>query len=299
MRRTNTKLFFPAVDRLDARRLMATGLKATLANGVLTVKGTAAADVISVQDQGGVVAVAGVAAHFKATRIRRIDILGGKGDDTIVVQVPSARVRVDGGAGANTVNGVPDRPRAVTTPTPTPPQILPVPAAATVNLAPATVSSPAAPVSSPTATVNLPAATASTPAASVSNPATVATIVELTNAQRVQAGLAPLTVSSSLMRAATIQADNMARLDVMSHTLPGTDAPTLGDRAAAVGYQFTTLGENIAFNYADAEAVVAGWLGSPGHRANILNPSVTQTGVAVAINAQGEPYYAQEFGNPA
>ena len=37
----------------------------------------------------------------------------------------------------------------------------------------------------------------------------------------------------------------------------------------------------------------------PEHRANILDPNYTQIGVGIAYDSQGEPYYTQEFGQPA
>ena len=129
--------------------------------------------------------------------------------------------------------------------------------------------------------------------------ASVQRIIDLTNAQRTQAGLAPLAVNGALTQAAGVQSGNMARLGIMSHSLPGTNAPNLTDRAALVGYQYSSLGENIAYNFADADAVVAGWMASPGHRANILNAGYTQIGVAIAYDSAGEPYYTQEFGSPA
>ncbi len=270
--------FRPAFDPLDARRLLAAHLTATLSHGVLTVKGTPAADVIDVQAQQGIVAVSGVHKTFQASRIKQIVILGGKGDDTIVVQAQTIPVRIVGGAGNDIINGVPDIP--------------PVSVTQAVPSSPLPASTATQPISSPVPSTPAPAS----PAPSIS--ASVQRVIDLTNAQRVQAGLAPLAISVPLTEAADIQSGNMARLGIMSHTLPGTDQPNLMDRAAAVGYDYSTLGENIAFNYPDADSVVAGWMASPGHRANILNASFTETGVSIAYDAQGEPYYTQEFGKP-
>jgi uncharacterized protein YkwD len=256
------RAFRPAVDNLDARRLMAAHVTANLAHGVLTVNGTPAADIIAVNLQGGTISVEGIHKAFRAAQVKRIDVFGGKGDDTISVQVagrPSIEVRINGGAGNDTINGVPES------------------AAAPVSIAP--------PVAV-TSTTNPPVSSA------------VQRIIDLTNAQRINAGLAPLAANGQLMQAAAIQSGNMARLGIMDHFLPGTAQPNLTDRAAAVGYQYSTLGENIAFNFADADAVVAGWMGSPGHRANILNANFTQIGVSIALDAKGEPYYTQVFGRP-
>ena len=73
----------------------------------------------------------------------------------------------------------------------------------------------------------------------------------------------------------------------------------LTDRAQYVGYNYSYLGENIAFNYPDDNSVMIAWMNSPGHRANILNPNFTQMGVGITYDSGGEPYYTQEFGSPA
>jgi uncharacterized protein YkwD len=65
-----------------------------------------------------------------------------------------------------------------------------------------------------------------------------------------------------------------------------------------VGYTgWSALGENIAGGYPTADAVVAGWMASPGHRANILSPRFTEMGVG-RVTAAGTygTYWAQEFG---
>ena len=123
-------------------------------------------------------------------------------------------------------------------------------------------------------------------------------IVDLTNQERQSAGLPPLAVNAQLVLAAQIHADNMARLDQLSHELPSTSLPTPEDRLSFVGYSYSSWGENIAYNYPDAAAVVAGWMASPGHRANILSPNYTEIGVGVALNSRGEPYYCLVFGRP-
>jgi hypothetical protein len=85
----------------------------------------------------------------------------------------------------------------------------------------------------------------------------------------------------------------------MSHTLNGVAQPTMASRLNTVGYDYMTAGENIAYGYADANAVFQAWVNSPGHRANLLNPSFTQLGVSLAYTPDGVPYYAQEFGVPS
>lgn len=124
-------------------------------------------------------------------------------------------------------------------------------------------------------------------------------IVDLTNAARQQAGLAPLTVSPMLVRAAQIESGLMAQSNTMSHEWPGTALATDPQRVASVGYRYYLLGENLGFNYPTADMAVAGWLASPPHRANIMTPGFTQIGVSIAYSATGNPYYTVEFGLPS
>ena len=95
---------------------------------------------------------------------------------------------------------------------------------------------------------------------------------------------------------AKIQAENMARFQKMAHTIPGAQLPTLGDRARYVGYPYGRLAENVALGYPNAETVVEGWMNSTGHRRNILDGSVVETGIAVARSSTGGLYYCQVFG---
>jgi uncharacterized protein YkwD len=115
------------------------------------------------------------------------------------------------------------------------------------------------------------------------------------NAERQKAGLPALQSNGSLATAAFAHAGNMARQNVLNHTLDGKGP---ADRISAAGYSYSAWAENIAHNYANAQATVAGWMNSPGHRANILNPNFTEFGAGVAYNAQGQPYDCMVFGRP-
>jgi uncharacterized protein YkwD len=72
----------------------------------------------------------------------------------------------------------------------------------------------------------------------------------------------------------------MVARDFFSHTNPDGDSPW--DRLSAAGISFSRAAENIAWGYTSAEAVLSGWLGSPGHRANIENCALTHHGVGLA-----------------
>lgn len=126
--------------------------------------------------------------------------------------------------------------------------------------------------------------------------ATETRIYRLVNAERKRQGLAPLAYSSRLDRMARIQSQNMAHFHKMAHTLPGASLPTLGSRATYVGYPFGRLTENVAEMYPSPESVVQAWMNSSGHRHNILDADVVETGIAISRSDAGGTYYCQVFG---
>jgi len=105
----------------------------------------------------------------------------------------------------------------------------------------------------------------------------------------------PLVASAALQAAASAHAEDMARRGVMDHA--GGDGSTPAERATRAGYDWRTVGENVATGQSTPEQVVAGWLDSPRHCANIMSADFTEMGVAVASNAGGV-YWAQVFGAP-
>lgn len=126
--------------------------------------------------------------------------------------------------------------------------------------------------------------------------ATETRIYRLINAERQRQGLPPLFYNSRLDQMAKIQAQNMAHFQKLAHTLPGAQLPTLGTRASYAGYLFGRLTENAAEGYPNAETVVQGWMNSSGHRHNILDADVVETGIAIAKSDNGGLYYCQVFG---
>jgi len=105
----------------------------------------------------------------------------------------------------------------------------------------------------------------------------------------------PLVASAALQAAASAHAEDMARRGVMDHA--GGDGSTPAERATRAGYDWRTVGENVATGQSTPEQVVAGWLDSPRHCANIMSADFTEMGVAVASNAGGV-YWTQVFGAP-
>ena len=148
----------------------------------------------------------------------------------------------------------------------------------------------------PMQTTAVSAAPTASPAETGRYAASVSRIFELINAERQRQGLRPLLFNAQLDRMARIQAANMAHFQKMAHTIPESQLPTLTDRARYVGYPYREVAENIALGYPTPEAVVRGWMNSSGHRHNILNSGVLETGIAIARSSGGGLYYAQVFG---
>ncbi|HEX6762518.1 MAG TPA: CAP domain-containing protein [Gaiellaceae bacterium] len=124
-------------------------------------------------------------------------------------------------------------------------------------------------------------------------------VVKLVNAHRASLGLHPLAVSPALSRSAVWKARHMATYRYMAHEDPAPPvARSPGQRLAACGYS-SSWGENIAEGFPTASSVVAAWLGSPGHRANIENPSYRVTGSGAAVANGGIVFWAQDFGTTA
>ncbi|MEX2154569.1 MAG: CAP domain-containing protein [Gemmatimonadaceae bacterium] len=119
-----------------------------------------------------------------------------------------------------------------------------------------------------------------------------------TNIARTQNGRSPLATSSRLMEAARLHAEQMATYQRLDHTIPGARYPTMQSRLQAVGYEYANAAENVAWNQSNAQSAVTTWMNSSGHRANILDPNLTEMGAAMARSSRGEPYWIQVFGRP-
>lgn len=128
---------------------------------------------------------------------------------------------------------------------------------------------------------------ASTPAQAATGDA--ATVFAQTNAQRVKAGVKPLVSDPVLDRAAQAWANHLARSCTFAHSTSSWRA----DKVAKAGWSAT--GENIAAGYATADVVPA-WMGSSGHKANILNSNYTGLGVGFAKGSCYSTYWVQIFG---
>ncbi|MFJ7071945.1 CAP domain-containing protein [Streptomyces sp. NPDC098781] len=123
---------------------------------------------------------------------------------------------------------------------------------------------------------------------------TATEVVDLTNRERVRAGLRPLAVDTALGTAAQAYSADMASRAFYSHTSPEGTQPW--DRAAAAGSRMRTIGENIACGQRSPAEVMEGWMNSPGHRANILKRDFTHIGIGFAGGGPAGTYWTQLFG---
>lgn len=96
-------------------------------------------------------------------------------------------------------------------------------------------------------------------------------VVALVNRERSLAGVAPLVDDPRLAAAAAAWAARMAEAGGLTHG-------SVGARITAAGFRWTACAENVARGQQTAESVVAGWMMSPPHRKNILDPTLTHAG---------------------
>jgi uncharacterized protein YkwD len=106
----------------------------------------------------------------------------------------------------------------------------------------------------------------------------------------------PLRLDPLLREAASAHAREMAAHARLEHI--GLDGSTPGQRVRRTGLApLAEVGENIAGGAMTAQEAVSGWLKSPGHCANLMNPRYQLMGLSFAVNDRSELgiYWAQEF----
>ncbi len=122
-------------------------------------------------------------------------------------------------------------------------------------------------------------------------------IFELINKKRAEAGLNLLIWNDDVAKIARIHSEEMANNKFFDHK--GLNGSMVNNRADAIGLsKWRSIGENIAYNrgYANPlEFAVEGWLKSPAHRDNILNNRWQESGIGIAILADGTYYFTQVF----
>jgi len=116
---------------------------------------------------------------------------------------------------------------------------------------------------------------------------------DMVNAARVNAGLAPVTVVGSINTAAEGHSTYQAKKQKMTHT--GSNGSAAGQRISAQGFAWSAWAENVAAGQSDCATVVGAWMGSEGHRANILNPAMTSIGIGAVTGTNGVIYWTMDF----
>lgn len=117
----------------------------------------------------------------------------------------------------------------------------------------------------------------------------VCEVFRIVNVERAAAGLPAYAWDPALALAAQRHAEDMSAQGYFSHT--SLDGRTFSDRIVAAGYDASPRGENIAMGYASPDEVMAGWMGSDGHRANILATGSNEIGVGLI-----DRHWVQVFG---
>lgn len=118
----------------------------------------------------------------------------------------------------------------------------------------------------------------------------------LVNNARSDAGLPALLANAQMADVAFQHSADMAARQYFSHTDP--DGHTAADRCAAAGLDFRWLGENIAHGQTSPQQVMAEWMDSAGHRADILNVRAAESGVGVHDADPAGLYWTQLFRQP-
>ncbi len=135
---------------------------------------------------------------------------------------------------------------------------------------------------------------------------TTASILLQSNAARSQGalcgargGVAParaLRWSDALQALAQRQALWMADFGVLVHV--GSDGETLSQRAAAAGYAFARIGENLAHGQTTLAQALDGWTASEGHCVNLHDPGVTEMALACVPGRDGRAFWVLIVGRP-
>ena len=113
----------------------------------------------------------------------------------------------------------------------------------------------------------------------------------LGNQARAEAGVAPLAWDPALAAAAYKHCERMVAEGALSHRYNGE--LDLSERAALAGAHFGLIEENIAVGSYPKE-IHEGWMHSPGHKKNLLNPEVDHAGIAVIVS-HGSLYAVTDF----
>ncbi|PQQ67000.1 SafA/ExsA family spore coat assembly protein [Acetivibrio saccincola] len=118
-------------------------------------------------------------------------------------------------------------------------------------------------------------------------------VIRLVNSERAKKGLPALKANWQVSRVARYKSQDMIDRNYFSHTSPTYGSPFR--MLESFGISFSAAGENIAMGLRTPSEVMRAWMESPGHRANILNPSYNEIGVGLAKSSRGVCYWTQMF----
>lgn len=124
-------------------------------------------------------------------------------------------------------------------------------------------------------------------------------VVELTNKERTRIGLNPLKLNTNLSQAAMAKGEDMFADQYWSHTAPDGTQPWAFIHQA--GYEYKVAGENLARDFSNTPNMVAAWMASPTHKANMINAQYKEIGVAVidgVLDGYETTLVVQMFGSP-
>lgn len=118
------------------------------------------------------------------------------------------------------------------------------------------------------------------------------------NEIRRKAGAPPLELDPVLQKTAQAHAQDMLARGFFAHKSPS--GTTVRERSRSAGYDWRTIGENIAEGQKSVEEVLTTWMGSPGHRKNILEPRFQDLGIGLVTGRTRDGEYrviwVQNFG---
>lgn len=127
-------------------------------------------------------------------------------------------------------------------------------------------------------------------------------LLEETNKRRAGEGLQPLTLNTKLDHAAQLKAQDMKDKNYWAHTAPNGREPW--DFIVDQQYSYKKAAENLAFGFDNSRSTLNGWMNSPGHRANVMDPDLKEVGFGImnASNYQSkgeETIVVAMYGTPA
>lgn len=122
-------------------------------------------------------------------------------------------------------------------------------------------------------------------------------VFKFTNTLRIAQGLPALRLSKRLCLCAQRHSLDQAKfLKTCQHE--GSDGTRPSQRVLAVHYNFEVCGENVAHGQTSAKKVMASWINSEAHKANILDPDYKDIGISVTHDPEKDRlYWTQVFGN--